>query len=332
MDQDLRPGIPNGWYAVAWSKELAIGEVKRVKAFDEELVLFRTRSGRARVLSAYCSHLGAHLAEGGRVSGESVRCPFHAWEYDGESGECVSIPYCARIPRNARQRAWEVDEVNHMIMVWHHAEQKPPSWHIAPCPHFSDPDWSAVRTFELDVPVHVQDMAENNMDPVHFRYVHSMNEVPDQEISLEEEGRLLKAVSYSQQETPFGTFDMQLLREAGCIGHATVESRGIPGVGLYMFSSTTPIDRYNTRSRWALVGTNNAIDEAGEEWIASITSGVEDDRRIWSNKIHRKDPVFCEADTYLAEFRKWVKQFYSPSQQPGVVDGVSTPDAPATEG
>jgi len=323
MDTDFRPGIPNGWYAVAFSKELDVGEVKRVKAFGEELVLFRGRSGKARVLSAYCAHLGAHLAEGGRVAGDSVRCPFHAWTYDGESGDCVSIPYCARVPKNARQRAWAVDEVNHMIWAWHHAEQKPPTYNITPCPHFENAEWSNPRTFEVEIPVHVQDMAENNMDPVHFRYVHSMNDVPDQEISFEEEGRVLKAVSYSQQETPWGTFDMQLLRESECLGHATVESRGIPTVGLFMSSSTTPVDRHTSISRWALIGTNNAIDEAGEEWIANITGGIEDDRRIWSNKIHRKDPVFCEADTYLAEFRKWVKQFYSPDQQPGAVDGLA---------
>ena len=319
MDKDLKPGIPNGWYAVAWSKELDVGEVKRVVAFEEELVLFRTRSGKARVLSAYCAHIGAHLAEGGRVSGESVQCPFHAWQYDGESGECVSIPYCARIPKKARVRAWEVHEVNHMIFVWHHAEQKPPGWRIKPSPRFEDPAWSAVRTFEMEVPVHVQDMAENNMDPVHFRYVHSMHEVPDQEVSLEEEGRLLKAVSYSQQDTPMGTFDMSLLRESECIGHATVESCGIPGVGLFMFSSTTPIDRDTSYSRWALVATNNAIDVAREEWMKAITEGVEADFRIWKNKIHRADPVFCEGDTFLAEFRSWVKQFYSPSELPGAL-------------
>ena len=113
-----------------------------------------------------------------------------------------------------------------------------------------------------------------------------------------------------------GTFDMSLLRESECIGHATVESRGIPGVGLYMFSSTTPIDRNTSCSRWALVATNNAIDVAGEEWIKGMTGGVQDDVRIWKNKIHRADPVFCEADTYLAEFRRWVRQFYSPSQMP----------------
>ena len=60
------PGIPNGWYAVAWSKDLGVGDVQRIRYFDNEMVLFRTRSGKARVLDAYCPHLGAHLAEGGR--------------------------------------------------------------------------------------------------------------------------------------------------------------------------------------------------------------------------------------------------------------------------
>lgn len=91
--------IPNGWFAVAWSKDLAAGEVRRLRSFDNEMVLFRTRSGRVCLLDAYCAHLGAHLAEGGRVVDESVRCPFHAWQYDG-SGKCVHIfPMRRRFPR-----------------------------------------------------------------------------------------------------------------------------------------------------------------------------------------------------------------------------------------
>lgn len=68
QEGDLKnnPGIPNGWYAVGWSKDLAKGEVKRIRYFDRELVLFRGRSGEPKVLSAYCPHIGAHLAEGGR--------------------------------------------------------------------------------------------------------------------------------------------------------------------------------------------------------------------------------------------------------------------------
>ena len=124
----------------------------------------------------------------------------------------------------------------------------------------------------------------------------------------------MHAVSYSTQETPLGAFDMQLVRKTWCIGLASVESSGIPGVGLYMFTSTTPIDRDHTISRWALTATNNAVDVAGEEWMANITKGLSDDYQIWTNKIHRADPVLCEADTLLVEFRRWVKQFYSSEQ------------------
>ncbi len=54
-------GVPNGWYAVARSPELAVGEVKTIEYFDEELVLFRAENGIAGLLDAYCDHLGAHL-------------------------------------------------------------------------------------------------------------------------------------------------------------------------------------------------------------------------------------------------------------------------------
>ena len=48
------------------------------------------------------------------------------------------------------------------------------------------------------------------------------------------------------------------------------------------------------------------------ERIADLEAdGVKQDLPIWQNKVHRKKPLLCEADGHLAEFRKWVKQFYS---------------------
>ena len=102
--RDVTLPIPNGWFAVAFSRELVDGEVKRVRYFDEELVLFRTRSGRAAVLDAYCPHLGAHLAEGGRVIGESMRCPFHGWQYDGD-GRLRRDPLLRAHPADGARRA-----------------------------------------------------------------------------------------------------------------------------------------------------------------------------------------------------------------------------------
>jgi hypothetical protein len=55
------------------------------------------------------------------------------------------------------------------------------------------------------------------------------------------------------------------------------------------------------------------VDTWGEEFMNNLTSGVRDDFPIWKNKIHRAQPVLCEGDTSLAEYRNWVKQFYSRS-------------------
>jgi len=308
--QHTAPGIPNGWFAVAWSRDLVPGDVQRVRCFDEELVLFRTRSGEARLLDGYCPHLGAHLAEGGRVVGESLRCPFHGWEFDGD-GRCTHIPYCEKIPPRARAEAWEVVERNHMIFAWHHAERKPADWEVPVMPEIGDPAWTEPRRFDLEVPVHMQDMAENNCDPVHFQYVHGMQGFPPSEMIFGEEGRFFRMTNRSQRETPIGTFDVELERDTWGLGLTSVRLKGLGDAGLLMFSSTTPIDAGHTHSRWLFTVTRDLADVAGEEFIQSMSQGVLQDMRIWKNKIHRARPVLCEADEYLAQFRRWAKQFYS---------------------
>ncbi|MDX1650014.1 MAG: Rieske 2Fe-2S domain-containing protein, partial [Myxococcota bacterium] len=299
------------WFAVAFSAELGEGEVRRVRSFDEELVLFRGRSGRPHLLGAYCPHLGAHLAEGGRVQGERVRCPFHGWQYDGETGRCVEIPYCRKVPPRARVRAWEVVERNGLIFAWHHAEGKPPEWPVPELPEFGHPDWTEPRRFELEVPVHMQDMHENNMDPVHFQFVHGMGEIPPSEVTYEEDGRVMRVSHTGHRATAMGDFETTLIRDSWQLGLAAVRIEGVPGAGLLMFSSTTPVDAENTRSRWLFTTTRNMADLAGEDFIEHLQSGVMQDMRIWRHKVHRARPVLCEADAHLAEFRRWARQFYS---------------------
>ncbi len=305
--------IPNGWFAVAFSRDLAPGEVKRIRYFDEDLVLFRTRSGAARALDAYCPHLGAHLGEGGRVVGETLRCPFHGWRYDG-SGACVEIPYCEKIPPRARLRGWDVLERNHLIFLWHHADGKPPEWEVPAMPELERPDWTEPRTFELQVPVHMQEMHENNNDAVHFQYVHGSVIVPQMEIELREGGRVMHMVTRQRRETPYGTFDTTLETDSWGLGLAAVRIVGIGDAGLLMFSSTAPVDRRNTHSRWVFTVTRNLADLAGEDFVQGLSTGVMQDMRIWANKVHRAKPVLCEADVHLAEFRRWARQFYSDPQ------------------
>ena len=75
---------PTGWFQVAWSDEIGIGDVHRMTYFGEEMVAWRAQSGRLTVMNAYCEHLGAHLGYGGQVHGEVLQCPFHGWQWDAE--------------------------------------------------------------------------------------------------------------------------------------------------------------------------------------------------------------------------------------------------------
>ena len=305
--------LPNGWFAVAWSKELGEGDVKPVHYFGEELVLFRTRSGQARVVDPFCPHLGAHLGHGGRVMAETIRCPFHGWQFDGQTGACTSIPYCERIPAKARVRAWDVIERNGMVFAWYHAEQKPPEWDVPVMPEIGAAAWSEPRTFELVLPAHVQDTHENNNDPVHFQFVHKSLETPPSKIEYASDGRHYRIESDFLAQGPWAKYleKSKLVRDSWGLGLRAVRTQGVPGAGLLMYSSTTPIEEKKVHSRWLLTATRNVVDYFGEEFMSGLTQGVQQDLPIWSNKVHRARPVLCEADGYLAEFRRWARQFYS---------------------
>lgn len=323
MTDRAAPPIPNGWYAVAWSKEIKPGEVKRVYAFEKELVVFRTESGKATIFDAYCPHLGAHLGEGGTVVGENLRCPFHHWQFDTE-GSCVGIPYAKRIPPKARVGTWPVVECAGMVFAWNHALGKPPFFDVPKVPEYDHPDWSEPHSWEIEVETHVQDMAENNCDPPHFLFVHDSEEVPESEIEYLDGGVTMRMASSSERETVIGTYTSELERYTWCIGLAGVRVKGVGDAGLLMFSSTTPITRTRSHSRWVFMVTRNLEGSAGQEFIDSMKEGVQQDMEIWNHKMHRADPLLCEGDRFLAEYRRWTRQFYSEPVGPERVEAPAS--------
>ena len=72
--------FPFAWYPIVVSESLGVGEVRSVRLLARDLVLWRDDEGTAHVMDAYCPHLGANLAIGGRVEGCHLVCPYHWWE------------------------------------------------------------------------------------------------------------------------------------------------------------------------------------------------------------------------------------------------------------
>lgn len=299
------PEFPMGWYSVSRSQELLVGEVKAVQAFDRELALYRTRSGEAVLQDAYCPHLGAHLGVEGRVVGESIRCPFHGWRF-GKEGKCEEIPYCDEIPERARVRTWHTQEKNGEIYVWFHPENTGPQWELPDLPELGHPDWTSPRYAEFLVPAHVQDIAENSCDPVHFQYVHRQPDVPPSEVTIEDNGRILHLHSDAMQ----ADIPSQLHATVYNPGFAMVRNTYGPGAEMVMYNSAQPINRHETRMRWTLTVSRAIEDLAGDDVMKGIIDGLSDDYPIWANKVHKRRPVFCKEDKTLVLFRKWIRQFY----------------------
>ena len=246
--------------------------------------------------------------------GETLRCPFHAWQFDGTTGKCTHIPYCERVPAAAKLRSWEVQEKNGFVWVWYHSEGEAPTWDFPADPVFQGEqaeEWSEPRAFEKVLEAHIQDTHENNNDPVHFLYVHRATEVPESEIHFTPGSTHYRITSRQEAVYPNGTFQMTFVRDSWGLGLNCMDMQGIPGAGLMMFAATTPIDANRVHSRWLLTATRNMVDIAGEEFMHNVTTGIEQDLDIWKHKVHRASPVLCEADRDLADYRKWARQFYT---------------------
>ena len=165
------PAYPNGWFAIAYGDEVETGQLVPLEYFGQDIVLYRGDDGVAHVMNAHCPHLGAHIGYGGRVEGDGVRCPFHAWRF-GADGKCSDIPYAKRIPRKAKIRSWPVCEQNGLVFIWHHAEDKPAGPPIPPLEEYASADWGDYTRARWQVKSRMYDMGENPVDSQHFKYFH----------------------------------------------------------------------------------------------------------------------------------------------------------------
>ncbi len=75
-----------GWFLVAPSSRLSIGQVMAFELPGLPVVLYRGEDGVVRAVQAHCPHMGAHLQHG-TVHGAALQCPLHHWRWQtAESG------------------------------------------------------------------------------------------------------------------------------------------------------------------------------------------------------------------------------------------------------
>ncbi len=303
---------PRGWFVVAFSSEIGARDVKSMRFFGEKLVAYRGEDGQVRVLDAYCAHMGADLAAGGEVVGDTIRCPFHAWRYCG-TGECVDIPYAKKIPPKARQRAWTVREVNGVVLLWHDEAGGAPDFDMPLLEEHGSPEWTPWNTFHYSIKTHPREIVENLADKGHFPAVHKTDiddfafEVAGHTATQRVKGRANVAgggVDRFASTTTYHGPGFLLMHMSGVMKNT-------------MIVAHTPVDTGSLELRMGVmlkrVGGAD-MDALVKLYLQNLKLGFEDDIRIWENKLYREVPVLCDGDGPITQLRRWYRQFYVPRE------------------
>lgn len=127
--------IFNTWYHLCDSEELVGDKVIEVRALGQVFALWRTKDGKVVCQDAYCLHLGANLAVGGKVVDDCIQCPFHKWKFDA-TGAVVEVPYIndpKKCVTTRKLKTYPCEDWCGLVMIYFHADDLPPQF---PLPAF----------------------------------------------------------------------------------------------------------------------------------------------------------------------------------------------------
>lgn len=117
-DTDMGKLLRLFWQPIALSRDVKKGEAIPVKVLGDELTLYRGDSGEVHLVAGRCRHRQT-LLHTGWVHGETIRCMYHGWRFDGK-GACVERPAEkeAKPPAAANIAAYPVREYCGLVFAW----------------------------------------------------------------------------------------------------------------------------------------------------------------------------------------------------------------------
>jgi len=321
------PPYPDGWFLIAQSDEVACGQVIERTFMGREVVVFRTDSGRAAVVDAYCPHLGAHLGKGGQVCGEAIRCPFHGFCFDVE-GNCTSTGYGTKIPPRAKLGALHVIERAGFLLAYHAGDDLAPRWEP---PQVDMRGWTPIKLRRWTFRGHPQETAENSVDIKHLEVVHGYESV--------------RTIAPARTEGPYLTAKYAAKRAAWIpgmergretvfevhvhgLGWSFVEA-DVPDLGLQTRQFVLPVPTTNGQLELTIAQSMKYVDHPGtihpllslvppklfsdavsHYAMYSFARDVKQDFDIWRHKQYVHPPALAEGDGPIGLYRKWCRQFY----------------------
>lgn len=308
-----------GWYLALWSAELAVGEIKNLRYFAKDLVVFRGESGEVHMLDAHCQHMGAHLGFGGEVSGDDIICPFHNWQWRGSDGANSSIPYLDRCVKKSIG-SWTTHEQDGVIYMWFSRTGKEEPTYLPPrIEEADDPNFYPLYPHgvgKAEVTFTPQWCLENIVDISHLRTIHKWSDVPVLNGSGAY-GDMFITDFTGHVPTKNGDVEVRCANWQWGLGLCVSRLWGIHPTA--QITAVTPID--HETSVYSLSIWVGRVDDDGDvpkgiakavidnQFVQALTDGG-NDRIIWDNQIYIADaPLVGDERKTIGAFRQWCRRF-----------------------
>ena len=314
------------WHPVAYAQDLGDSPLG-VTLLDTDIVLARI-GGEVRCYLDLCAHRGTALSLGCVTDNQTLRCPYHGWEYNAE-GTCVHIPQRPDLVGHLRPRIRRLEAVESGGLIWVTLTESP-IFDIPRFPHWDDADFDKHVIPEPDWDCSAQRRTENYTDLSHFAIVHDgfLGDVNHPEVPAHrcwrEEGVLRMELLEPQLE-PTTTAKNAAIGGEGALAPVTkqwhiympltvlLESRQPTGECYVLFFHPTPVGRNRTanftiaaRNFGELANAQQEIVDFGQEVYRQDRPIVESQRPTDVPHDLSQEMYLKDAEVLAVEYRRWL--------------------------
>ena len=168
------------WQPIALSRNYTPGKARRVKILGTHYTLYRGADGAMRLVQDRCPHRGTSLAYGW-VEGDSIRCRYHGWKFDGR-GEGEDFPAeTATYASKVCLQTYPTREYLGLVFGFFGEGEPPKMWQF---PELEDESRGELLAQEVALPYNYFQRVENDHDEVHTHFTHKfmpafgLNDIP----------------------------------------------------------------------------------------------------------------------------------------------------------
>ncbi len=191
------------WHPILMTEELG-NLPKLIKILNEELVIFRDKSGDIGLLHKHCAHRGASL-EYGIVAEHGIICCYHGWHYgiDGKLISAGSEPKNSPVHKRVVQGAYPTNEFEGIIFAYLGPIDK--TGKFPTFPKFDTLLNSDAEKIPFSITTHCNwlQVYENTQDPIHVLHLHARSSG----IQFGDASGVDQIIDY--KETPLGLINIQ---------------------------------------------------------------------------------------------------------------------------